>query len=42
VKTHVGHLLEKLGVSDRTQAAMLAVREGLVNTGSEGPNTHQS
>jgi NarL family two-component system response regulator LiaR len=31
VKTHVGHLLAKLGVSDRTQAAMLAVRQGLVN-----------
>jgi len=30
VKTHVGHVLEKLGVSDRTQAAVLAVREGLV------------
>lgn len=33
VKTHVGHLLAKLGVADRTQAAMLAVRSGLV----EGP-----
>ena len=31
VKTHVGHLLAKLGVSDRTQAAMLAVRTGMVS-----------
>jgi NarL family two-component system response regulator LiaR len=29
VKTHVGHLLAKLGVSDRTQAALYAVRSGL-------------
>jgi DNA-binding NarL/FixJ family response regulator len=29
VKTHVGHVLAKLGVADRTQAALLAVREGL-------------
>jgi len=29
VKTHVGHVLAKLGVSDRTQAALLAVRTGL-------------
>jgi DNA-binding NarL/FixJ family response regulator len=31
VKTHVGHLLAKLGVADRTQAALLAVREGIVS-----------
>ena len=30
VKTHVGHVLAKLGVSDRTQAAVLAVQEGLL------------
>jgi DNA-binding NarL/FixJ family response regulator len=30
VKAHVGRVLAKLGVSDRTQAAVLAVREGLV------------
>jgi len=30
VKTHVGHLLAKLGVTDRTQAAVLALHEGLV------------
>jgi NarL family two-component system response regulator LiaR len=29
VKTHVGHVLAKLGVSDRTQAALVAVRAGL-------------
>jgi DNA-binding NarL/FixJ family response regulator len=30
VRTHVAHLLEKLGVADRTQAAVAAVRRGLV------------
>jgi NarL family two-component system response regulator LiaR len=30
VKTHVGHVLSKLGVTDRTQAAVFAVRSGLV------------
>jgi two-component system, NarL family, response regulator LiaR len=34
VKTHVGHLLAKLEVTDRTQAALIAVRSGLVS-GSE-------
>ena len=29
VKTHVGNILGKLGLSDRTQAALYAVREGL-------------
>lgn len=34
VKAHVGHLLSKLGVSDRTQAALYAVRAGLVGPGA--------
>jgi DNA-binding NarL/FixJ family response regulator len=34
VKTHVGHVLAKLGVTDRTQAAVVAVRAGLVDRGS--------
>jgi NarL family two-component system response regulator LiaR len=33
VKAHVGHVLAKLGVTDRTQAALLAVQEGLVAGG---------
>ena len=35
VKTHVGNILAKLGLSDRTQAALYAVREGL-SRGGEG------
>ena len=31
VKTHVSNILAKLGVHDRTQAALWAVREGLVD-----------
>jgi DNA-binding NarL/FixJ family response regulator len=34
VKTHVGHVLAKLGVTDRTQAAVVAVRAGLVDPAS--------
>ena len=34
VKTHVGHVLAKLDVTDRTQAAVLAVQAGLVKHGS--------
>ncbi|PJN55786.1 Transcriptional regulatory protein LiaR [Paenibacillus sp. GM2FR] len=30
VKTHVSHLLDKLGVSDRTQAAIYALKHGIV------------
>ena len=30
VKTHVNHVLDKLGVHDRTQAALTAVKRGLV------------
>ena len=33
VKTHVSNILAKLGVSDRTQAALYAVREGLTDDG---------
>jgi NarL family two-component system response regulator LiaR len=34
VKTHVSHVLAKLGLADRTQAALYAVREGLVEPGA--------
>ena len=31
VKTHVSAILSKLGVTDRTQAALYAVRNGLLS-----------
>ena len=31
IKSHVSHILAKLGVASRTEAAALAVRQGLVN-----------
>jgi NarL family two-component system response regulator LiaR len=34
VKTHVSHVLAKLDVTDRTQAAVVAVRAGLVDRGA--------
>ncbi len=39
VKAHVGRVLAKLDVADRTQAALLAVKEGLV---SEQPRASRS
>ena len=33
VKTHVNHVLDKLGVHDRTQAATTALKRGLVRMG---------
>jgi len=32
VKTHIGHIIDKLGVSDRTQAAVWAVRNGFIHS----------
>lgn len=36
VKTHVEHIIQKLGVSDRVQAAVWAARHGFVGQSGEG------
>jgi DNA-binding NarL/FixJ family response regulator len=36
-RTHVSRILRKLGLSSRTQAALWAVREGIVEVESETP-----
>lgn len=33
VRTHITHILDKLHLANRTQAALYAVREGLINSG---------
>ncbi|MBN1193694.1 MAG: response regulator transcription factor [Coriobacteriia bacterium] len=33
VKTHVSHLLHKMGTGDRTQAVLMAIQAGLVDSG---------
>jgi two-component system, NarL family, response regulator LiaR len=40
VKTHVGHVLAKLDLTDRTQAALYAVREGLAEDAPAGEERH--
>ena len=37
VKIHVQHIISKLGVSDRTQAAVRAIEAGILSADREGP-----
>ncbi len=37
VKTHITHLLQKLGLANRTEAALFAIREGVQHPGSTPP-----
>jgi DNA-binding NarL/FixJ family response regulator len=40
VKTHVAHILSKLDMSSRTQAALYAIQTGLVSVGPPDQTAH--
>ena len=42
VKTHVSNILQKLHLADRTQAALYAVKEGLVDLNEDSPQASRS